>query len=94
VSRMNKELRRNKVLIDWSQNNPNKTTVAAYSLRARAEPTVSKPVTWAEVDACAKSGNPLDLRFEAGDVLARVEKDGDQMASLIAGRRTSGKAAR
>ena len=35
VSNMRKELRRNKVLIDWSQNHPAKTTVAAYSLRAR-----------------------------------------------------------
>jgi len=97
VSRMNKDLRHHKVLIDWSQNNPNKTTVAAYSLRARAEPTVSTPVTWAEVDACAKSGNPLDLRFEASDVLARVEKHGDLMASLVEARgsaRTPRKSAR
>jgi bifunctional non-homologous end joining protein LigD len=33
VSNMKKELRRNKVLIDWSQNSPAKTTVAVYSLR-------------------------------------------------------------
>ena len=32
VSRMRKDLRSNKVLIDWSQNNPHKTTVAVYSL--------------------------------------------------------------
>jgi bifunctional non-homologous end joining protein LigD len=94
VSRQNKDLRHDKVLIDWSQNNPNKTTVAAYSLRARAEPTVSTPVTWAEVDACAKSGNPLDLRFEASDVLARVEKTGDLMAPLLTARGTPGKKAR
>jgi bifunctional non-homologous end joining protein LigD len=93
VSRMNKDLRHDKVLIDWSQNNPNKTTVAAYSLRARAEPTVSTPVTWAEVDACAKSGNPLDLRFEASDVLARVEEHGDLMAPLIAARAPARKTA-
>jgi bifunctional non-homologous end joining protein LigD len=86
VSQMKKELRHDRVLIDWSQNNPNKTTVAAYSLRARAEPTVSTPVTWAEVDACAKSGDPLDLRFEADEVLARVEKHGDLMAPLVAAR--------
>ena len=33
---MRKELRRGKVLIDWSQNNPSKTTVAPYSLRLLA----------------------------------------------------------
>ena len=54
VSLMRKELRKNKVLIDWSQNNPSKTTVAAYSLRALPQPTVSTPVTWDEVDACEK----------------------------------------
>jgi bifunctional non-homologous end joining protein LigD len=86
VSRMNKDLRKNKVLIDWSQNNPAKTTVAAYSLRARARPTVSTPVTWAEVDACAKSGDPDDLRFETQDVLQRVERFGDLMEPLIVGR--------
>ena len=34
VSRMTKSLRPRKVLVDWSQNNPAKTTVAPYSLRA------------------------------------------------------------
>jgi bifunctional non-homologous end joining protein LigD len=68
VSRMRKDLRSNKVLIDWSQNNPHKTTVAVYSLRARPTPTVSTPVSWQEVDRCAKSGNPDDLRFETKDV--------------------------
>ena len=61
VSNMRKSLRRGKVLVDWSQNHPAKTTVAAYSLRARPEPTVSTPVTWAEVVQChesARSGPP------------------------------------
>ncbi len=83
VSMMRKDLRQNKVLIDWSQNNPSKTTVAVYSLRARAEPTVSTPVTWKEVDACAKSGDPTKLRFEAPNVLKRVEKFGDLMGGLL-----------
>ena len=58
VSNMRKSLRAGKVLIDWSQNHPAKTTVAAYSLRARPEPTVSTPVTWDEVDGCADHGRP------------------------------------
>ena len=53
VSNMRKTLRRGKVLIDWSQNHPAKTTVAVYSVRAMPEPTVSTPVTLAEVLACA-----------------------------------------
>src|SRR5436305_11566926 len=49
VSRMTKTLRPGKILVDWSQNNPAKTTVAPYSLRAKATPTVSTPLTWDEV---------------------------------------------
>jgi bifunctional non-homologous end joining protein LigD len=82
VSVMRKNLRENKVLIDWSQNSPSKTTVAAYSLRARDEPTVSTPVTWAEVSKCAKRRDPDLMHFESDDVLRRVEKIGDLMAPL------------
>src|SRR5207247_2597927 len=49
VSKQAKKLRRGKVLVDWSQNDRAKTTVAVYSLRARDHPTVSTPVDWAEV---------------------------------------------
>ncbi len=84
VSIMRKTLRDGKVFIDWSQNSSSKTTVCVYSLRARAEETVSTPVTWDEVDRCAKAGNPSKLRFEAKDVLRRVEKFGDLMAPLVA----------
>ena len=74
VSRMTKSLREGKVLVDWSQNNPAKTTVAPYSLRARPHPTVSTPVTWDEVVACRKA---TDLRFVAADVLDRLDRLGD-----------------
>jgi bifunctional non-homologous end joining protein LigD len=79
VSRMTKSLRPGKVLIDWSQNNGSKTTVAPYSLRAREHPTVSTPVTWDEVGACR---DVADLFFTAPDVLARVEASGDLFAPL------------
>ena len=77
VSNMKKELRRGKVLIDWSQNSRHKTTVCAYSLRARPQRTVSTPVTWDEVEAAA-DGEPLS--FEAADVLDRVDELGDLFA--------------
>jgi bifunctional non-homologous end joining protein LigD len=79
VSRMTRSLRPGKVLIDWSQNNGSKTTVAPYSLRAREHPTVSTPVTWDEVSACR---DVSDLFFTAPDVLARVESRGDLFAAL------------
>jgi bifunctional non-homologous end joining protein LigD len=74
LSNMRKELRKGKIFIDWSQNSRHKTTIGAYSLRARPRPTVSTPVTWDEVDAAAK-GDPLT--FEAPEVLERVERLGD-----------------
>jgi bifunctional non-homologous end joining protein LigD len=78
---MSKAVRPGKVFIDWSQNSRHKTTVAPYSLRARAHPTVSTPVTWDEVDACAAGDD--DLVFEAADVLARVEEHGDLFADVL-----------
>ncbi|HTC68370.1 MAG TPA: non-homologous end-joining DNA ligase [Acidothermaceae bacterium] len=79
VSDMTKALRHGKVLVDWSQNAAAKTTVAPYSLRARPEPTVSTPVSWAEVSACR---SPETLIFLASEVLERVERDGDLLADL------------
>jgi bifunctional non-homologous end joining protein LigD len=79
---MAKAQRTDKVFIDWSQNAHHKTTIAPYSLRARPEPTASTPVTWEEVAACA-SGDVEPLRFEAGDVLARVDAHGDLFADVL-----------
>jgi bifunctional non-homologous end joining protein LigD len=83
VSKMSKEIRKGKVFVDWSQNHPRKTTVAVYSMRARERPTVSTPVSWDEVERCAEKGDPDLLVFEAGDVLKRVEKDGDLFAPVL-----------
>jgi bifunctional non-homologous end joining protein LigD len=80
VHRMTKALRPGKVLIDWSQNNASKTTVAPYSLRARPLPTVSTPVTWDEVRSCRQ---PEDLRFLASDVVQRISEYGDLHAPLL-----------
>ncbi len=82
VSNMRRSLRKGRVLIDWSQNHPAKTTVAVYSVRAMATPTVSTPVTVAEVRRCATSGDPGLLRFETEDVLRRVDDIGDLFAPL------------
>jgi bifunctional non-homologous end joining protein LigD len=81
VSKMTKSIRPGKVLIDWSQNNQVKTTVCAYSLRAREHPTVSTPVTWREVSACDRSGDPGSLRFTSAQVLARTKRRGDLFAN-------------
>ena len=83
VSRMTKARRTGKVLIDWSQNDHRKTTVCAYSLRARERPTVSTPVNWEEVRATLDSRDPGALAFEAGEVLERVAERGDLFAPVL-----------
>jgi bifunctional non-homologous end joining protein LigD len=84
VRDMEKSLRKGKVLIDWSQNDLHKTTVCVYSLRARPKPTVSTPVSWAEVGRCLQSGDPAKLEFTAPQVMERVEHRGDLFAPVLA----------
>jgi bifunctional non-homologous end joining protein LigD len=82
VWQMKKDLRGGKVLVDWSQNNSAKTTVAVYSLRARETPTASTPISWEEVEGCARAE---DLRFTAPEVLDRVTHLGDLFAPVLVG---------
>jgi bifunctional non-homologous end joining protein LigD len=83
VSRMTKRLREGRVLVDWSQNSEHKTTVCAYSLRARERPTVSTPLEWDEVEAALDSGDAGALAFEAPAVLERVRERGDPLAEAV-----------
>jgi bifunctional non-homologous end joining protein LigD len=83
VERMTKSLRGGKVLVDWSQNDRSKTTVYAYSLRARPRPTVSTPLRWIEVERAARTRRADALAFEARDVLARLDRHGDLFAPAL-----------
>jgi bifunctional non-homologous end joining protein LigD len=83
VSKMQKNLRGGKVLVDWSQNDPHKTTVCVYSLRAKEHPMVSTPVTWDEVATTLKKKNAKLLTFKVDDVLKRVKKNGDLFAPVL-----------
>jgi len=83
VSDMKKALRGGKVLVDWSQNNGNKTTVAPYSLRGRSHPWVAAPRTWRELARSAAA----DLRqLDHTEVLARIKRRRDPMTTLTPGR--------
>ncbi|GII98186.1 ATP-dependent DNA ligase LigD ligase module /ATP-dependent DNA ligase LigD phosphoesterase module /ATP-dependent DNA ligase LigD polymerase module [Sediminihabitans luteus] len=79
VSDMKKSLRTGKVLVDWSQNNGAKTTIAPYSPRGRERPWVAAPRTWDELDS------PGLAQLEMADVVARLEADGDLLAPLARG---------
>ncbi|MCE0762226.1 non-homologous end-joining DNA ligase [Pseudonocardia kujensis] len=80
TSVMAKARRRGKVFVDWSQNNTAKTTIASYSLRGRARPTVATPVTWEEVRGCRR---PDDLVFTLDDLPARLDEHGDLLEPLL-----------
>jgi bifunctional non-homologous end joining protein LigD len=77
TSVMKKESRKGRVFIDWSQNDPHKTTVCVYSLRAVSGPRVSTPLTWEELESAYRDGQESELFFEAWEVLKRVEEKGD-----------------
>jgi bifunctional non-homologous end joining protein LigD len=81
VSKMAKRLRRGKVFVDWSQNDDHKTTVCVYSLRAKARPTVSTPMTWDEVREAVRKKRPPS--FEVEDVLRRVGRHGDLFEPVL-----------
>jgi bifunctional non-homologous end joining protein LigD len=83
VTNMRKELRKGKVLIDWSQNASFKTTVCVYSLRGTEKPGVSTPLEWSEVEKFWKKKDPELARFTPEQVLARVEKHGDLFEPVL-----------
>ena len=74
---MAKAARGGKVFLDWSQNNPSKTTIAPYSMRGRPEPTVAAPRSWEEIE---DADDLAQLTFD--EVLRRYRTDGDLLAEL------------
>ncbi len=75
--------RAGKVFVDWSQNDPNKSTVAAYSLRALPWPSASSPVEWEEVAAVATAGSLEPLTLAADATVARLSERGDLFRELL-----------
>lgn len=83
VTKQAKDLRKGRVLIDWSQNNDHKTTVSVYSLRARPTPTVSTPITWRELQTAVRTDDPDKLTFTASAVLDRIARRGDLFEPVL-----------
>nr|WP_281373148.1 non-homologous end-joining DNA ligase [Kineococcus aurantiacus] len=77
VSRVTKTRRGGRVLLDWSQNDAGRTTVAPYSPRGRHRPCAAAPRTWAELE------DPGSLRqLTLAEVADRHARDGDLLAAL------------
>ena len=79
ISRMKRAERAGKVFIDWSQNHPNKTTIAPYSLRGTARPYAAAPRTWDEL------AEPSLRQLTPAEVVGRLADHGDLMAAGLAG---------
>ena len=77
VTTQKREARAGRVLVDWLQNDAMRSTIAPYSPRAAPEPRVSAPVTWDEVERCARDERPDLLVLAPRDVLDRLDRLGD-----------------
>jgi bifunctional non-homologous end joining protein LigD len=84
VERMTKALRAGKVLVDWSQNDAGKSTVAPWSVRGQPVPTVSMPVSWDEVEEAVRLQAVAHLVFDLADVPGPAAH-GDAFAPVLAG---------
>jgi bifunctional non-homologous end joining protein LigD len=78
--------RAGRILVDWLQNDPTRSTVAAYSPRAAPIPLVSTPVTWEEVERTARTADRRSLMFDMAAALGRVSRLGDLFAPTLSSR--------
>jgi bifunctional non-homologous end joining protein LigD len=84
VARADKRHRSGRVFVDWGQNDRHKSTVAAYSLRAKcARPTVSLPITFADLAAAVDAGSACALLPSPQEALDRVAETGDLFAPVL-----------
>ena len=56
VANMRKDLRGGRIFLDWLRNARGATSVAGWSLRARARATVAMPLRWEELSKVAEPG--------------------------------------
>jgi bifunctional non-homologous end joining protein LigD len=83
TAKMAKEQRKEKVFINWSQNDAAKTMVCVYSLRAREKPFVSFPLAWEELEQINKQGSPEKLQVLHSEALSQIEKKGDLFREML-----------
>jgi bifunctional non-homologous end joining protein LigD len=53
IDRMRRSERTRRVFIDWGQNDPRRSMIAVYSLRAMPEPTSALPLRWRDLERAA-----------------------------------------
>jgi bifunctional non-homologous end joining protein LigD len=83
TAKMAKEHRKERVFINWSQNDPKKTMICVYSLRAREKPVVSFPLAWDELENLAGLGDPEKLQVLHSEAVSRTERQGDLFQEVL-----------
>jgi bifunctional non-homologous end joining protein LigD len=86
TAKMDKEQRKNKVFINWSQNDSAKTMICVYSLRAAKTPLVSFPLTWVQLEKLSRQGRPESFPVLYSEAVNRLEKSGDLFQEMISGK--------
>lgn len=83
TAKMAKEYRKQKVFINWSQNDATKTMICVYSLRAREKPIVSFPLAWKELENLTGRDDAEQLQVLHSEAISRTEKQGDLFRDVI-----------
>jgi bifunctional non-homologous end joining protein LigD len=83
TGKMAKAGRKAKVFINWSQNDPSKTMISVYSLRARERPFVSFPLEWRDVEEADGQGKAGMLQVTHAEALERVRAKGDLFRDVL-----------
>jgi bifunctional non-homologous end joining protein LigD len=83
TAKMPKEYRKNKVFINWSQNDASKSMICVYSLRAAEKPTVSFPLEWKELEKFAKKEHKKNLQVIHSEAISRAERKGDLFREVL-----------
>lgn len=76
ITDMARARRRGRVLVDWSQNSPAKTTICPYSLRGTRSPAVAAPRHWREIEQAGLA------QLDPEAVRARLAAGVDPFAAL------------
>lgn len=83
TAKMAKEYRIGRVFINWEQNDPKKTMICIYSLRAGERPFLSFPLAWGELEKLAGQGDPAKLPVLPAEAVRRAEKQGDLFQEML-----------